>query len=191
MPRDLHAIAKEDTLQGMPQLTKSPDEVEGHANEQRSGSGEAAKKPAAMDDERAAPMDAYDEDQHFRTPPSTLGLSKRDQLHPYTQSLSINDVDSCTMLEEETFPPHERASKEKVRLHALRLSSPSLPPFILTASAPSRVRPRSAPPVALTCRCHIHCCMRCQIRWSSNSCVRRQRMGYACLSRKHVRHARP
>jgi len=54
-------------------------------------------------------MDAINDQGNFQTP----GLSKRDDLHPYTQSLSINDIDSCTKLEEETFPPDERATREK------------------------------------------------------------------------------
>jgi len=54
-------------------------------------------------------MDAVNDQGNFQTP----ALSKRDDLHPYTQSLSINDIDSCTKLEEETFPPNERATREK------------------------------------------------------------------------------
>lgn len=90
MPRDLSALIKEDTLQGMPQLTKSPEEV----------------------DERSPAMDATDEDEMVESfrPMRT----SRDELHPYTQTLSISDVDSCTKLEEEAFPPNERCSREKV-----------------------------------------------------------------------------
>jgi hypothetical protein len=40
--------------------------------------------------------------------------SKRDDLHPYTQTLTLNDVESCVILEEAAFPPQERATREKV-----------------------------------------------------------------------------
>jgi len=96
MPRDLSALIKEDTLQGMPQLTKSPEAV----------------------DERSPAMDATDEDEMVESfrPMRT----SRDELHPYTQTLSISDVDSCTKLEEEAFPPNERCSREKFQ-YRLRL----------------------------------------------------------------------
>ncbi|RMY97149.1 hypothetical protein D0860_08675 [Hortaea werneckii] len=106
MPRDLHAIAKEESLQGMPRLTKSPEEVEGTPENPPS-----AQKPSVELDHPTSrgAMDAVNDQGNFQTP----GLSKRDDLHPYTQSLSINDIDSCTKLEEETFPPNERATREK------------------------------------------------------------------------------
>jgi len=106
MPRDLHAIAKEESLQGMPRLTKSPEEVEGTPENPPS-----AQKPSVEPDHPTSrgAMDAVNHQGNFQTP----GLSKRDDLHPYTQSLSINDIDSCTKLEEETFPPNERATREK------------------------------------------------------------------------------
>lgn len=90
MPRDLSAIVKEDTLQGMPELTKSPDEVD--------------RREIAEEDEETM----FDQ------------LAKRneklDELHPYTNTLSLSDIDSCVRLEEETFPPQERCSREKVSL---------------------------------------------------------------------------
>ncbi|KAI7528051.1 hypothetical protein KC331_g15957 [Hortaea werneckii] len=104
MPRDLHAIAKEESLQGMPRLTKSPEEVEGTPEQPTS-----AQKPSVQPDHPTGAMDAVNDQGNFQTP----GLSKRDDLHPYTQSLSIKDIDSCTKLEEETFPPNERATREK------------------------------------------------------------------------------
>jgi len=39
---------------------------------------------------------------------------KRDDLHPYTQSLTKSDIESCIKVEEATFPPNERCSREKV-----------------------------------------------------------------------------
>ena len=92
MPTDLHAIAKEDTLHGMSTLTKSPEEV---------------------DEGRSFPLDdAADEEAMMRSMPQPN--DKRDELHPYTQALSISDVESCTKLEEVTFPPNERCTREKV-----------------------------------------------------------------------------
>ena len=90
MPRDLHAIAKEEGLQGMPRLTKSPEEVEGTPEQPTS-----AQKPSVEPDHpTGGAMDAVNDQGNFQTP----ALSKRDDLHPYTQSLSINDIDSCTCL---------------------------------------------------------------------------------------------
>ena len=42
---------------------------------------------------------------------------KRNELHPVVQTLTSADVERCTELEAAAFPPHERATKEKVRLH--------------------------------------------------------------------------
>ena len=38
----------------------------------------------------------------------------RNDLHPYVQSLSLADVDSCVALENTAFPEQERCSREKV-----------------------------------------------------------------------------
>ncbi|KAK0362384.1 hypothetical protein LTR91_022674 [Friedmanniomyces endolithicus] len=105
MPRDLAAL-KEDTLQGMPQLTKTPEEVVDDGAE----SGPSS-----------APMDAVDEARMFRSlmkRHNTAGggggmNSKRDEIHPYTQTLSLSDIESCILLEEATFPPEERCTREK------------------------------------------------------------------------------
>lgn len=35
-------------------------------------------------------------------------------LHPYVQTLSLTDVESCVALENATFPENERCSREKV-----------------------------------------------------------------------------
>ena len=39
-----------------------------------------------------------------------------DELHPYVQTLTIADLQSCVSLENVAFPEHERCSPEKVRL---------------------------------------------------------------------------
>jgi hypothetical protein len=61
-----------------------------------------------------AEMDREDEDNLVQAISNSHGPSQRDQLHPYTQTLTLNDVDSCTLLEEAAFPPNERATNEKV-----------------------------------------------------------------------------
>lgn len=45
---------------------------------------------------------------------------RRDRLHPYTQTLTLNDIESCVLLEAATFPEHERCSREKVRSTPIR-----------------------------------------------------------------------
>lgn len=37
------------------------------------------------------------------------------RLMPYTLTLSVQDVAQCEIVENEAFPPHERASRDKVR----------------------------------------------------------------------------
>lgn len=39
---------------------------------------------------------------------------RRNDLHPYVQTLSIADLDSCEMLERACFPEEERCTREKV-----------------------------------------------------------------------------
>ena len=52
------------------------------------------------------------------TTPGGLKVSKKakqkDTLHPYVQTLSIADLDSCERLESFCFPQEERCSREKV-----------------------------------------------------------------------------
>ena len=40
---------------------------------------------------------------------------ERNDLHPYVQTLSISNLESCLALENAIFPPQERCSREKVR----------------------------------------------------------------------------
>ena len=47
----------------------------------------------------------------------------KNDLHPYVQTLSRSNVDSCVALENTVFPENERCSKEKVRSQSAR--SPS------------------------------------------------------------------
>lgn len=41
-------------------------------------------------------------------------ISIRNDLHPYVQTLSLADVDSCVAMENAAFPEQERCSREKV-----------------------------------------------------------------------------
>jgi hypothetical protein len=90
MPRDLEAIAKEDTLQGMPHIAKSPDTMD--------------DRPTLID------MD----DEEYMINQLSQRNAERDKIHPYTQTLKESDIDSCVKLEEATFPENERCTREKV-----------------------------------------------------------------------------
>lgn len=52
-------------------------------------------------------------------------ISVRNDLHPYVQTLSLADVESCVALENATFPELERCSREKVS--HLKFVFPSCP----------------------------------------------------------------
>ena len=55
-----------------------------------------------------------------------VAANKYDNLHPYTQILSLSDVEACVSLENATFPEHERCSREKASL-APSLNLDSIP----------------------------------------------------------------
>lgn len=42
------------------------------------------------------------------------GLEDKGNLHPYVQTLTVADVESCVALENAAFPEHERCSRDKV-----------------------------------------------------------------------------
>lgn len=50
--------------------------------------------------------------QHLRT--NRGKFSERNDLHPYVQTLSLSDLESCVALENAVFPEDERCSREKV-----------------------------------------------------------------------------
>lgn len=73
MPRDLSAITKEDTLDGMATLTKSPGQ-----------------------DDNLEPKSGIDAESEEATISALSQRNeKRDELHPYTQTLKLSDIDSC------------------------------------------------------------------------------------------------
>ena len=68
--------------------------------------------------------------------------NKFDDLHPYTQILSLSNVDDCVELEEAAFPEHERASREKVS-HFLSTSALGVLPWILALFSYQYRRPEA------------------------------------------------
>nr|POE54444.1 hypothetical protein CFP56_41382 [Quercus suber] len=96
MPRDLATLAKEDSSSTTPELTKSPDTFDDQASSSFSSS--------AMD---RSNQDPSRETRSDETKP------EHDELHPYVQVLTESDVESCTQLEQEAFPPQERCTQEK------------------------------------------------------------------------------
>lgn len=107
MPRDLaSSLAKEATVEAMPKLNRD--------NAPDGFPPEITTSPEAQ----------YDDDdlEGEGSGGSLFGQiadqrnEKRDQLHPYTQTLTLNDIESCVRLEEATFPENERCSREKVSL---------------------------------------------------------------------------
>ena len=92
MPRDLTELAKNDAISNMSPLDRTITKPDTDAEPQQPA------KP------RQGNMFAEQAQKN----------SKRDDLHPYTQTLTLNDVESCVILEEAAFPPQERATREKV-----------------------------------------------------------------------------
>lgn len=115
MPRDLaSSLTKEATMQSMPKLNRenAPDSLP----------PEITTSPEAQYD---------DDDLEGEGEGSLFGQianqrnEKRDELHPYTQTLTLNDIESCVRLEEATFPPNERCSREKVSSSSIASSAHS------------------------------------------------------------------
>ena len=50
--------------------------------------------------------------QQLRT--NTANMGQRNDMHPYVQTLSISNLESCVALENAVFPEEERCSREKV-----------------------------------------------------------------------------
>lgn len=142
MPRDLTSLVKEQAI---------PD---------NSDAGEAVQKPATNTDQ--------DKPQGTMFAAQAEMDAKRDDVHPYTQTLTLNDVESCVILEEAAFPPQERATREKVS------QSPCLAP-------PNKQR-CTRPPVTFRCHsAHLHAlaiplsAVPLSLKWD-----------HACFGRLHV-----
>lgn len=105
MPRDLaSSLTKEATVEAMPKLNRdnAPDSLPPEITT----SPEAQYEDDEDEGEGGGSLFGQIADQRNE---------KRDQLHPYTQTLTLNDIESCVRLEEATFPENERCSREKVR----------------------------------------------------------------------------
>jgi hypothetical protein len=107
MPRDLSSLVKEDTLSGMQPLNRSSHEEDTTGTKDNDTADTVDREP---------PMTAHDESRMFKNMAKNHGPSRRDELHPYTQTINLSNVDSCVLLEEAAFPPAERATREKVSL---------------------------------------------------------------------------
>ena len=103
MPRDLFSSdAKDDSLVASPESqTPKPEGAELASANNNDGYPEFT----IHRDESSEPS--------VRQFPRTQAKDN-DNLHPYVQTLSISDLESCVALENASFPEHERCSREKV-----------------------------------------------------------------------------
>lgn len=99
MPTDLAALAKDQAVKDMSPLDR-------------------VTKPTEDDSKIKLPDEpsSSEPDQPNMFAAQAQQNSKRDHVHPYTQTLTLSDVESCVILEEAAFPPQERATREKVSL---------------------------------------------------------------------------
>ncbi|KAL8950462.1 MAG: hypothetical protein Q9222_003502 [Ikaeria aurantiellina] len=126
MPRDLRSPeTRDEAAASKVELTASPDD------ELRSG------------DSKAIDQDGYNEftihrglEQYgfgsFRN--AQAGGKNLEDLHPYVQTLSLANLDSCVALENATFPAHERCSEEKFAYRLTTCPELSLGLFATAAS---------------------------------------------------------
>lgn len=100
MPRDPFAFQSDDD--NPLTLTRSPESQTSMASSQ-GGFNELSldKDPQSL--------------THAQLRSKGANISARNDLHPYVQTLSVADVDSCVALENAAFPENERCSREKVR----------------------------------------------------------------------------
>ncbi|PNS16331.1 Histone acetyltransferase Tip60 [Sphaceloma murrayae] len=129
MPENLQG-EKDSVWHNIANLEKSSDEVE------------TTYEAAPMDTGLTASPPSHDLSQSSRT----------SEVKPYVQALTFLDLDSCVKLEEVTFPPEERCSREKFHYRFAKCSELSLGIFtsadttIATASTsqPTTANPGSA-----------------------------------------------
>lgn len=113
MPRDLAELAKEATLNQMSELTKE----QANTTDAQPLAQTRQNPQLDLDGLRdVSDSDEYESDADDGPLGAILAQrnQKRDELHPYTQTLTMSDVESCVQLEEAAFPPHERCTREKV-----------------------------------------------------------------------------
>ena len=71
--------------------------------------------------------------QHLRN--NRVKADERNELHPYVQSLSLSDLESCLALENAVFPPLERCTREKVGYIFVVYAFRSLPSLLFAVVA--------------------------------------------------------
>ncbi|KAL8829205.1 MAG: hypothetical protein Q9170_006274 [Blastenia crenularia] len=76
-----------------------------------------------------------DENPNFGTSRNArAGNKDLSDLHPFVQTLSLSDLESCVALEDATFPEHERCSREKFQYRLTSCPELSLGLFSTTTS---------------------------------------------------------
>lgn len=105
MPRDLFSVQSDDDSPLT--LTTSPESQASMASSQ----GGFNDLPIDKDAQSLTPAPAQLRNKG-------ANISARNDLHPYVQTLSLADVDSCVALENAAFPETERCSREKVSVRA-------------------------------------------------------------------------
>ena len=127
MLRDLLSKSPSDSHQGERQENRQPTRENFNASNTKPHKDDNEFVPVNHEDVEAVD-DEEDESEMERVLRPFLGLqrqgqrtrvvtpNKYDDLHPYTQILSLSDLDACVALEYGAFPEHERCSRDKVRL---------------------------------------------------------------------------
>jgi len=126
MLRDLLSKSLSDSHQGERQENRQPTRENFNASNTKPHKDDEEFVPVNHEDLEAVD-DEEDESEMERVLRPFLGLqrqgqrtrvatpNKYDDLHPYTQILSLSDLDACVALEYGAFPEHERCSRDKVR----------------------------------------------------------------------------
>ncbi|MCJ1485707.1 hypothetical protein MMC06_005882, partial [Schaereria dolodes] len=78
------------------------------------------------------------EDREVQLSRSMRNAEDENNLHPYVQTLSLSDLDSCVALEEDAFPEHERCSREKFIYRLTTCPELSLGLFSTVSSEPAQ-----------------------------------------------------
>ncbi|KAF1983348.1 acyl-CoA N-acyltransferase [Aulographum hederae CBS 113979] len=120
MPRDLSFETQDDTVNGMPPLQRSA------ANDSSS-----SDRGRGSDNDGSEPVDFLQ--KNMRREDEMM------KLHPYGESLTLKDVDSCVLLENACFEPHERATPEKIEYRITKCSGLCM--GIFSTATPSTENP--------------------------------------------------
>ncbi|MCJ1468131.1 hypothetical protein MMC07_006759 [Pseudocyphellaria aurata] len=99
MPREMFAFQTDED--NSPTLTRSPESQ----SSMTSSLGASIERPVRKDLQSLTGL------AQLRS--KGANISARNDLHPYVQTLSLADVDSCVALENAAFPENERCSREK------------------------------------------------------------------------------